>query len=177
MSQCKAVFLTTGIPTVSSAWYWAYHLLILLIVTAFAVYDIKTKRIPNKALKLSCVVALASPVIYTWNTYSGVFEWSAMITPLLSSFLGAAAGFVILLAAALASKGGNGVGGGDIKLAAVLGFVYRPAGIIAILLCASLLALPAGLTRRRRTAERNLHMAFVPFIAVGCLAITAIKLI
>lgn len=165
----------TGTLTVSSAWYWTYHLLILLAVAGFAVYDIKVKRVPDKALVLFCTVAFASPVFDALITYSGVFDWSFIVGPLLASLSGAAAGFIVMLAAAIASKGGKGVGGGDIKLAAVLGFIYGPSGIVVILLTAALLALPAGFIRMKLSAGRTLRMAFVPFMAAGCLAVTALK--
>jgi prepilin signal peptidase PulO-like enzyme (type II secretory pathway) len=175
MSPYRAACSTTGIPTVNSAWQAAYYLFILLAVAGFAIYDIKTRRVPNKALVLFCTVAPASPVLNALITYSGVFDRSNLIVPLLVSVMGAAAGFIVLLAAAIASKGGNGVGGGDIKLAAVLGFIYGPAGIISILLVASLLALPAGLIQMKRSGGQTLRMAFVPFTAAGCLAVTAVQ--
>ena len=159
----------------NSPWQAAYYLLIVIIVTGFAIYDVKTKRVPDKALVSFCTVAFASPFIGVLITYSGAFCWSSVIIPLLLAFSGAAAGFIILLAGAIASHGGNGVGGGDIKLAAVLGFIYGPFGIIGILLIASLLAMPAGLIRKKQSGSQALSMAFVPFMAVGCTVITILR--
>jgi len=162
---------------VSSAWQSAYYLLILFAVAGLAVYDAKTRRVSDKALVFFSTVALASPVLVALDYNSGVFGWGFMIGPLLSALIGAATGFIILLAAAVASKGGNGVGGGDIKLAAVLGFVYGAFGIISILLIASLLALPAGLIRKKRSGGQSLSLPFVPFMTMGCLAITIARFI
>lgn len=149
-------------------------MLAFLCIAGFAVYDVFTKRVPNKALLLFCTVALASPVINALDPNLSV-SGQSFVPLMLSALLGAVAGFVVLLAAAIASNGGNGVGGGDIKIAAVMGFIYGPAGIISILLTASLLALPAGLIRRKQTKGQALRLPFVPFMAVGCLAVTIIK--
>ena len=165
--------MMTGIPTVSSAWYGGYYLLILAIVTALAVYDVLNKRVPNKALVCFIPVAFAAPFINA--AYAGTSAATLMF--FLLAVLGAITGFTVLMAAAMVSKGGNGVGGGDIKLAAVLGFVYGPYDIIGILLIASLLAIPAGLYRKKASGDQILRLAFVPFLAVGCLIVTTIKLL
>jgi prepilin signal peptidase PulO-like enzyme (type II secretory pathway) len=151
---------------VNSAWRAVYYLLILTAVAWFAVYDAKKKRVPDKALVFFLPASLAAPFINVSASGVGIGP------QLLDSLSGAAAGFVVLLAAALVSKGGSGVGGGDIKLAAVLGLVYGPAGIIAVLLIASLLAMPAGFIRRKQTGGQILRLPFVPFMAAGCLAVT-----
>lgn len=49
-------------------------------------------------------------------------------------------GGLLLLIAAMVSN--NGIGGGDIKLAALLGILYGPYGVLFILAAASLSALP-----------------------------------
>lgn len=168
--------MTTGTRTVNSTIVFSYYLLVFLIIAWFAVYDIIYKRVPNAALILFSTVALASPVINALGPNSGA-DGQSFIPPILSALSGAVAGFVILLAAAIASKGGNGVGGGDIKLAAAMGFIYGPYGIIFILLIATLLAMPAGLMRKRQTKEQTLRLPFVPFMAAGCLAVTILKFI
>lgn len=165
--------MMTGIPTVSSAWYGAYYLLILTIVTAFAIFDVLNKRVPNKALVCFTPVAFAAPFINM--AQAGTSAATLMFS--LLAVMGALAGFAVMMAAAIASKGGNGVGGGDIKLAAVLGFIYGPYDIIGILLIASLLAMPVGLYRRRKSGGQTLRLAFVPFMAVGCFIVTTIKLL
>jgi len=161
---------------VDSAWAAGYAVFVLLIIAALATFDIIMRRVPNKALLFFCAVALAAPAVYALDPNSSVFSWSTALRLLLPALSGAAVGFTVLLAAAIASKGGNGVGGGDIKLAAVLGFVYGPAGIITILLAASLLALPTGLIYKLRTGGKILRLPFVPFIALGCLIVTFARL-
>ena len=73
---------------------------------------------------------------------------------------------VLLLCAALLSKGGCGVGGGDIKLATLIGFAFGPYGMTGILLIASALCIPAALLCRKARAG-PLSLPFVPFLAAG----------
>jgi len=160
---------------VSSIVYAAYYLLMLLAVAGLAVYDVKMKRVPDKALVFFLPAAFAAPFINALASNAGITGAGSFVLPFLSSLIGAVAGTAVLLAAAVISKDGCGVGGGDIKFAAILGFVYGPFDTIGILLLASLLALLVGLVQMKRVDERALHMAFVPFMAVGCLAVTVFK--
>lgn len=95
------------------------------------------------------------------------------------SLAGCAAGFLILLTAALLSKGGAGMGGGDIKLAAATGFIYGPYRMLGILMIATLLSACAALAIlcRRRSRARPLSLPFVPFIAAGSLFTLMISMI
>ena len=72
----------------------------------------------------------------------------------------------VLLAAALATKGG--IGGGDIKLVALIGLFYGPHGMLLALLIGTPVAIFYGLIKRRRCKDKKLHIAFVPFITIGC---------
>ena len=90
--------------------------------------------------------------------------------------MGAATGFLILLSAAVFSKSGSGVGGGDIKLAAVMGFIYGPLRIIQLLLIASALASAAAFIIHKKSKSGKTALPFVPFLAVGSLVITLASL-
>ena len=68
------------------------------------------------------------------------------------------------------SKGGTGLGGGDIKLAAVIGFIYGPYRMLEILMLAALLSAGAALVIGCRRRDKTLSIPFVPFIAAGSLA-------
>jgi prepilin signal peptidase PulO-like enzyme (type II secretory pathway) len=133
--------------------------------------------VPDKALLLFSTVALASPVVNALGPNSSVDMWSLKASLYLPALLGAVVGFTILLAAAIASKGGTGVGGGDIKLAAVLGFIHGSAGVMSILFVSSLLALPSALICKKRSGDQRSRLPFVPFIAIGCLVVTIARLI
>lgn len=130
-------------------------------------YDNHTRRVPNNALVLFMPAAFAAPFICA--SESG---WDLLAQMLIHAGLGAAAGFCILLSAAVASKNGNGIGGGDIKLGAVLGFIYGTTGIIVILMTASALAAAAGIYQKKKSGGQILRLPFVPYMAVGVLIVT-----
>lgn len=174
--------LTTGTPTVSSRAAILIHELLVLACTAgFAAYDLRTRRVPDRGLLFFCPAALAAPFLQWLAAQGGQALPAGIELPPLSAFLlssltGAATGFLILLAAALTSRDGMGIGGGDIKLAAVLGFIYGPSRMAAILLTASGLAAITALIMnhkdRRAGNPRGLSLPFVPFLAAGSLAVT-----
>ena len=156
--------MTTGIQTVSDLAALSYESLVFCCIAGFAAYDIHTRRVPDRALVFFCPAALASLPVHMWT--AGV----PFRTVLALSLAGCASGFLILLAAALLSKGGNGLGGGDIKLAAVMGFIYGPYRMLEILMLAALLSAAASLAVGCRRRDKPLSLPFVPFMAVGSLA-------
>ena len=157
----------TGIPTVNSQILFVYELLAFACIAGFAAYDLKKKRVPDRALLLFLPFALAAPLVRT------VVLGTALLPLLfLYSLTGLAAGFLVLLAAAMLSKEGAGIGGGDIKLAAVMGFFYGPSRMLVILLTASGLAACVSLAMRHRRKEEMLSLPFVPFLMIGSLAVT-----
>lgn len=150
--------LTIGTQTVADFYIRAaYYIVTLCGVTALGLYDIKRRRVPNWALAVFVPIALLSLVI------------PPLELPLWQKLLQAGSGFLLggllLLAVAMATKGG--VGGGDIKLCALLGIIVGPYGILLTLLIASLLAMMAGGVFWLLTKEKMKSVAFVPFIAVG----------
>lgn len=146
----------------------AYHVLLLLLLLAFALYDTKHRRVPDVALACFLPFVLLSLPINA--AAGGLFALPFWFTPA----MGLLAGGGTLLAAAMASNGG--VGGGDIKLASLLGIVYGPFEILCVLLFAAPLALMFGLWERQRTGNHRFSLPFVPFLAMGCCIITIIKL-
>ena len=157
----------TGIRTVNNPVLWVYECLVLCGIAGFAVYDLFKRRVPDRALAFFCLAAVPSPLIHAWPSIG----WPLLHLFFLYYLAGAAAGFLILLSAALFTKSGAGIGGGDIKLAAVLGFIYGIAGITAILLTASSLAAVTALLIQKKHPPRQLSLPFVPFLAVRCLAV------
>lgn len=150
--------MMTGIPTVNDMISNGYFWLAWCWIAGFAVYDVKTRRVPDRALFVFCVYAFWAPFL----TYPGIFGGTEAAWAFGSSIMGAAAGFLLLLFAALISKERTGIGGGDIKLAAILGYLYGPYRLAGILLTASLLAsLAAFLFRKQKS------IPFVPFLAAG----------
>lgn len=156
-----------GTPAVNN-WELIYYALLLLVLSAFAVYDAKHKRVPDLALACFLPFALLSlPLHATAGVFPALPFW-------LSPMLGVLAGGGILLIAAMVT--GGGIGGGDIKLTAILGFVYGPYGILFALLFATPLAMGFGLWEQRRTGNHRFSLPFVPFLAMGCCAAVIIKL-
>gem|GEM_PF-29648 len=145
-----------------------YYSLLILFLVAFAVYDIKHKRVPD--LALACFlpfILLSLPMNFAAGSESGIPIW-------LLSVIGALAGGGTLLFAALATDGG--IGGGDIKLAAMLGVVYGPYSILLTLFYATLLTMLFGLYQQHHTGNRFCSLPFVPFLAIGCFTVTILKL-
>ena len=155
----------TGIPTVNRSPLFLYELLVSACIAGFAAYDLKKRRVPDRALLLFLPFALAAPLVR-----AGLFGTALLPLLFLFSFTGAAAGFLVLLAAALVSEEGAGIGGGDIKLAGIMGFIYGPSRMLAVLLIASGLAACVSLAAGRK--KGMLSLPFVPFLMAGSLAVT-----
>ena len=156
-----------GILTANDLLVLLYETLVIYCLAGFAFYDVLNRRIPDWALILFCPVALAAPYVAVF------FEGQSILTACGNSLTGAAASFLILLAAALVTHNGPGIGGGDIKLGAILGFIYGADKMIIILLTASALASITALVVRRKEQPGNLALPFVPFLAIGNLAAIA----
>lgn len=150
----------------------ACELLLTALITGFALYDIRHKRVPNKALAISLPFFLAAPFFMNM-----VQTPAQCVVTMLGSVFGSIVGFGVLLTAALLSKAGAGVGGGDIKLAAAMGFAYGANAILGILFIASLLSIPAVATSRKVKPGQELSLPFIPFLTIGCLVVTAIHIL
>lgn len=144
-----------------------YEWLIFCCITGFAAYDLHYHRVPDRALVFFFPLVLAAPLFHAHLIYAPDIR----LLTFGFSLTGAATGFFILLTAALISKKGVGIGGGDIKLAALMGFIYGPYRILAILLIASLLALIPAHTAQKKHPGTSMTLPFVPFLAIGTLII------
>lgn len=123
---------------------------LLVIIT---VSDIAYMLIPNKivypAFFIFIGLRLVSPLEPWWY-----------------AFVGSAVGFGLLLLIAIVSKGG--MGGGDIKLYAVLGLVLGIWNTLLSLFLASLIALIYGVViLAKRKQKRRIPIPFGPAIALG----------
>lgn len=156
----------TGTQTVNDLIALSYESLVFCCILGFAAYDIYKKRVPDRALVFFCPVAIASLPVHMQAAGAGTSFWAVLGL----SLAGCASGFLILLAAAMLSKGGTGLGGGDIKLAALTGFIYGPYRMLETLMLAALLAAVAALIIKCLRRDKTLSIPFVPFIATGSLA-------
>ena len=94
-----------------------YHALTLLFLAGFAAYDKRHHRIRNAALLAFLPWCLLSLPAAAYTCPGAAFPEAV-----LHSVLGSLSGFLLLLSVSLATDGG--IGGGDIKLAALLGIPF-----------------------------------------------------
>ena len=153
-----AACLTIGIQNVNSLWI-CYHSLSLLCLAAFAEYDIRHRKIKNAALIpffFWCLLSI--PVNLSMVPIIPAFCF-------LEAVMGFLFGGLLLLIAAMVSN--NGIGGGDIKLAALLGILYGPYGVLFILTAASLSALAFQALERFFYYRKLTSLPFAPFLFLG----------
>ena len=145
-----------------------YHALTLLFLAGFALYDKRHHRIRNAALLAFLPWCLLSPLLmyFTFPELSPAY-WG------IRSAAGFGAGFVLLLAVSLATNGG--IGGGDIKLAALLGIPFGASGLMAALALSCFFALLHLGIRRACKRKAPGNIPFAPYLSFGCLAVTLIQ--
>ncbi|MGN7399829.1 prepilin peptidase [Cytobacillus praedii] len=167
--QCKArispiypiMELITGLLFVSAPLVlgWTAELvvawtLISLLIIIF-VTDITYMLIPDKILAV----------------FAGIFLIERLLIPLSpwwDSLLGAAIGFTLLLVIAIISKGG--MGGGDIKLFALIGFIIGTKAMVLAFFLATLYGALFGIVGLLlKKVKRGKPIPFGPFIAAGTL--------
>ncbi|WP_316571855.1 prepilin peptidase [Neobacillus sp. YIM B06451] len=153
--------LLTGIlfamAPVVLGWSWelvvAWTLISLFMI--IFVSDIHYMIIPDKILLVFAGIFLVERVLWP-------------LSPWWDSLLGAAVGFVLLLLIALVSKGG--MGGGDIKLFAVIGFAVGTKLVLLSFFFATMFGAVFGaLGLMLRLVKRKQPIPFGPFIGLGTL--------
>lgn len=153
--------MMTGTPSVNNLPYW-YQFITLLLLLSFAWYDVKHHKVRNAALLAFLPWCLA--VVYFHHRTS---PWLPISLLLLYHLLGFLSGSMLLFFISLITNGS--IGGGDIKLVALLGILYGSLGTCSILLIASLLAIMyLELLSILRKPHTN-HFPFVPFLSGGCI--------
>lgn len=91
----------------------------------------------------------------------------------LEAVMGFLFGGLLLLIAAMVSN--NGIGGGDIKLAALLGILYGPYGVLFILAAASLSALAFQALERFFYYRKWNTLPFAPFLFLGSIMAVSLQ--
>lgn len=153
----------TGSASVSSLPFPAlYQAGTLLAMVLFSRYDILHRRVRNTALYAFLPWCLASLLPCTMQYPQPL--WTALFRSLLGFLLGG----LLFLAVSLLTHGC--LGGGDIKLIALLGILYGPYGIILISVSASLTAIAACGVRTVIFRKKIERVPFVPYLCLGCLA-------
>lgn len=134
----------------------AVELAIIGYLIYLAIYDIRHHKVTNNSVLMYIpIVTLKCTAQVCIGT---LFDYVPML-------LGAAAGFGILLSAAAITHGG--IGGGDIKLAAVLGLAAGLKGMLVALAAASLSATIYGILHKFIMKKKKPAIAFVPFMLAG----------
>ena len=147
--ELKEVFTMTIILSV-------IELAIIGYLIYLSVYDIRHHKVTNNSILMYIPVVMLKCTV---NVCMGtLFDYVPML-------LGAAAGFGILLSAAMLTHGG--IGGGDIKLAAVLGLAAGLKGMLVTLVVASLGAAIYGIAYKKIKKTDKISLAFVPFMLAG----------
>lgn len=140
---------------------WTLDLLIAwTIISLFmiiTVSDLTYMLIPNKVLLVFGCLFLVERLIHP-------------LTPWWDSVLGAAVGFSLLLLIAVVSKGG--MGGGDIKLYAVLGLAMGTKLVVMSFFIASLIGALAGVIGLSiGVYKKGKPIPFGPYIGIGTLIV------
>ena len=150
----------------NSLWI-CYHSLSLLCLAAFAEYDIRHRKIKNAALIpffFWCLLSI--PVNLSMVPIIPAFCF-------LEAVMGFLFGGLLLLIAAMVSN--NGIGGGDVKLAALLGILYGPYGVLFILTAASLSALAFQALERFFYYRKLTSLPFAPFLFLGSIMAVSLQ--
>ncbi|PSL43977.1 leader peptidase (prepilin peptidase)/N-methyltransferase [Salsuginibacillus halophilus] len=135
---------------------WAVALLFLMMLHVIVVSDLRFMLIPDKVL-----LAFGLPILLLRLTAAPLDVWW-------SPLAGALLGFSLLFVIALVSRGG--MGGGDVKLFAVLGVVLGwELVLLAFFFSVSLGAVLGGIGLITGHVRRKEPMPFGPFIAAGAL--------
>jgi leader peptidase (prepilin peptidase) / N-methyltransferase len=153
--------LITGILFVLApfqiGWSWelivAWSLISLFMI--ILVSDIHYMIIPDKILLVFAGIFLFERILWP-------------LTPWWDSLVGALVGFLLLLLIALISRGG--MGGGDVKLFALIGFVLGVKLVLLSFFLSTLYgALIGGTALLLKIVKRRQPIPFGPFIVVGTL--------
>ena len=141
-------------------------LIVLTGLVALSVYDIKYMILPNSIIAFTLVVAVFMQVFWQASSVN-VAHQALMIV--IAALLGSG-----LFYAIFQLSGGNWIGGGDVKLAVLLGvLVADPAKMLLVIFLASLggtlFALPmllAGKSRKKLLIPFGPFLIFATYIAV-----------
>jgi len=142
-----------------------------LTLIAFGYYaayiDIKTHRVPNKLVLVMLAFWALNMVAST------VVDFEAGISLIVQSLLsGAVVGTCFLIIYIVSRKG---VGGGDIKLVAVMGLYLPLVKLIPLLIISSILAaLVSAILLLTKRATTKTSIPFAPFLYVGALVVVYI---
>ncbi len=156
----------------STLWLLVFSFLLLI-----SLIDKRLRIIPNEASAALVILGALLAIFQPFDKLSGsflghyamLFGWHS--NPWLNHLLGAAVAGIFFAALIFITKG-RGMGGGDMKLAAAIGFVFGWPDILIIVILAfiigSLFGIVAILLKKERLKS---HIAFGPFLAFAGLLV------
>ncbi|WP_300913436.1 prepilin peptidase [Faecalibaculum rodentium] len=159
----------TGTRTVNKPLF-LYQTLTMLPLAGFAFYDHRHHRVRNAALLAFlpwCLLSLPLAVYACPGT--------TLPGAVLHCAMGFLSGFLLLLSVSLATNGG--IGGGDIKLVALLGIPFGASWLMAILVLSCLLVLLHMGIRKACKREAAGDIPFAPYLFFGCLAAMLLQML
>jgi len=138
-----------------------YQVGTMLSLLLFAIYDIRHHKVRNAALLAFL------PWCLSYIPLSLIFGTQPAGLMVFRSLLGFISGGLLLLSASLLTDGG--IGGGDIKITALLGILYGTTGILLVVATASLAALMTQGFIATIRHKRRLQIPYVPYLLFGAL--------
>lgn len=162
--RSRAVCSTIGTPSVNNLTV-AYRILTLFFLLLFALYDYRHHKIRNAALLAFLPWCLLSVPLAAFHI--------PLLLALLDSILGFVSGFLLLFVIAMAT---GGIGGGDIKLVALLGIPFGASGLMGVLSLSCLAALLYFGCLKLCRKNRPCHLPFAPCLFVGSVVFSLLTL-
>lgn len=155
-----------------SAWIFVFSILLLV-----SMIDFRLRMIPDEAhvllLAAGACVIFSAPFGEFTGSFLGPYAalFGARANPWLNHLLGALAAAALFGALILVTRG-RAMGAGDLKLAAVLGFLFGWPDILLVsalsFILGSIVGIAAILARKK---EMKSSIAFGPFLASGSFAV------
>lgn len=158
--------LTVGMNTLllrqhDNACFTLNILTVYVIMSGLAGIDFKKKMIPNSILAVGFVIRTIL-LLWEWIAYPDNFKQT-----ILSAAAGFAFGLLFLLLLSFITK--HGIGYGDVKMFAWIGYCVGLFDTYSILFYSALAAASAGIFLLLfRKVERKKELPFAPFVYFGC---------
>ncbi len=132
-------------------------LLLIALIMPITVSDIKYRKVPNQLLLFFLPIFIIYHLFYP-------------LTPWWDSLLGAGAAIILLLLIYFLSKGGMGLG--DVKYYALLGFIFGLEQFLLLFLLSTVYGVMIGMVKMgvKRTGRKT-KLTFAPFIGLAALTV------
>ncbi|MGF1570370.1 MAG: prepilin peptidase [Nodosilinea sp.] len=152
-----------------TAWMLAHWVLLSWLV-ALAFIDLDTLTLPNTLTQSGLLLGLGAQAVIP---YLKTGNWASAISGLMAGVVGAVVGiwlFDIITLLASVALGQTAMGGGDAKLAAMLGaWLGWPGVLLSSFLACVVGAIVGGGAMALQLISRRQPMPFGPFLAIGAM--------